>query len=82
MSLKIKDAVLGNKVNLIYSHECISEGLHIPEPKIREEIKNTWFEDIKESEKTPLDSGDLSTPAIKYYDNNGKVICIYSTLIC
>lgn len=37
MNLKIKDAVLGNKVNLIYSHECISEGLHIPEPKIREE---------------------------------------------
>lgn len=37
MNLKIKDAVLGNKVNLIYSHECISEGLHIPEPKIKEE---------------------------------------------
>ncbi|CAD8149960.1 unnamed protein product [Paramecium pentaurelia] len=74
MSLKIKDALYGNKLNLIYSHECISEGIHIPEPKIYEDHPNEWFGEIKESEKAVLDSGVLNTPQIKYYDNDGNVI--------
>ncbi|CAK66662.1 unnamed protein product (macronuclear) [Paramecium tetraurelia] len=74
MSLKIKDALQGNKLNLIYSHECISEGIHIPEPKIYEDHPNEWFGEIKESEKAVLDAGELATPQIKYYDNDGKVI--------
>ena len=62
MSLKIKDALYGNKLNLIYSHECISEGIHIPEPKIFEDHPNEWFGEIKESDKAVLDSGELATP--------------------
>lgn len=62
MSLKIKDAIYGNKLNLIYSHECISEGIHIPEPKVYEDHPNEWFEEIKESDKAVLDSGELGTP--------------------
>lgn len=47
---------------MIYSHECISEGIHIPEPKIYEEHPNEWFGEIKETEKAVLDSGELATP--------------------
>ncbi|CAD8113255.1 unnamed protein product [Paramecium sonneborni] len=73
---QMTDAQEGNKVNMLLSHECIPSGLHLPEPQLQEveNTANNWFSELKDSDKAILDEGDLSTPKIQYFDNDGNVI--------
>ncbi|CAD8169639.1 unnamed protein product [Paramecium pentaurelia] len=61
---------------MLMSNDCIPSGLHLPEPQLQEvqETGSSWFSELKDSEKAILDSGDLSTPKIQFFDNDGNVI--------
>ncbi|CAD8074224.1 unnamed protein product [Paramecium sonneborni] len=57
--------------SMLMNQDCIPSGLHLPEPQLQEvqEPGNNWFSELKDSEKTILDGGDLSTRSV---ENNIK----------
>ncbi|CAD8190882.1 unnamed protein product [Paramecium pentaurelia] len=75
-TFQMTDAIEGNKINMLMSQNCILSGLHLPEPQLQEvqETGSSWFSELKDSEKAILDEGDLSTPKIQFFDNDGNVI--------
>ncbi|CAD8194839.1 unnamed protein product [Paramecium octaurelia] len=75
-SFQMTDALEGNQINMLLSNDCIPSGLHLPEPELQEvqDTGSSWFSELKDSEKAVLDEGDLSTPKIQYFDNDGNVI--------
>ncbi|CAD8199895.1 unnamed protein product [Paramecium octaurelia] len=75
-SFQMTDVQEGNKINMLMSNDCIPSGLHLPEPQLQEvqDTGSNWFSELKDSEKAILDEGDLSTPKIQFFDNDGNVI--------
>lgn len=59
------DAVEGNKVNMLLSHDCLPFGLHLPEPQLQPtNDAPSWLGEIKDSDKATEDLGELATPKI------------------
>ena len=57
------DAVEGNKVNMLLSHDCLPFGLHLPEPELQPVSETpSWLGEVKDASTEEL--GEAATPKV------------------